>query len=54
MIGKALDAAGLGLDVVMAQTFSLKLDELERIDRLIAIAEARRNRTLREIDPSGR
>jgi hypothetical protein len=49
-IGEALDSAGFGIDVVMAQTYSLKLGDLERIDRLIANAEARRNATLREID----
>ena len=34
----------------MAQTLSLKLDDIERIDRMIAIAEARRNTILREVD----
>jgi hypothetical protein len=34
----------------MAQTLSIKLDDIERIDRMIAIAEARRNAILREID----
>jgi hypothetical protein len=46
----ALDAAGLTMDVVMAQTLALKIDEFERIDRMGAGAEARRNSALREID----
>jgi hypothetical protein len=45
-----LSAAGLTMDVVMAQTLDLKLDQVERIERLIASAEARRNNALREID----
>jgi hypothetical protein len=44
-VDKALASAGLGMDAVMVQTLSLKLDDIERID-----AEARRNTTLREID----
>ena len=38
------------MDAVMAQTLSLKLDDLERIERMIAVAEARRNIILREIE----
>ena len=34
----------------MAETLALKLKEVERIDRLTANCEARRNATLREID----
>ena len=45
-----LASTGLTMDAVMAQTLSLKLDDIERIDRMIAIAEARRNVVLREID----
>jgi hypothetical protein len=49
-VDKALATAGLSMDAVMAQTLSIKLEEVERIDRMIAISEARRNTTLREID----
>jgi hypothetical protein len=49
-VDKALASAGLGMDAVMVQTLSLKLDDIERIEHMIAIAEARRNTTLREID----
>jgi hypothetical protein len=43
-------AASLTMDAVMAQTLALKIDEVERIDRMVASAEARRNIALREID----
>jgi hypothetical protein len=49
-INKILASAGLGTDAVMAHTFSLKLDDVERIEHMTAIAEARRNTSLREID----
>jgi hypothetical protein len=38
------------MDHVMAQTLSKKLDDIERIDRMLANAEARRHLVLREID----
>ena len=34
----------------MSRTLSLKLDDIERIERMIAMAEARRNIILREIE----
>lgn len=40
----------LTLDAVMAQTLAVKLDDVERIDRMIASAEARRHLVLREVD----
>ena len=45
-----LASAGLTMDAVMAQTLSLKLDDIDRIDRMIATAEGRRNAILREVD----
>lgn len=48
-VDAALAAAGLGMDHVMAQTLRLRIGEIERIDRMIASAEARRSATLREI-----
>jgi hypothetical protein len=45
-----LDAAGLGIDHVMARTLAQRITEIERIDRMIAGLEARRAATLREID----
>jgi hypothetical protein len=44
-----LEGAGLGIDHVMAQTLRVRIDVIERIDRMIASAEARRAATLREI-----
>jgi hypothetical protein len=41
---------GLTLHDIMATGLTAKIDEIERIDRLIAIAESRRNASLREID----
>jgi hypothetical protein len=49
-VDKVLASAGLTMDTVLAQTLSLKLDEVERIEHLIAVAEARRNAALREIE----
>jgi len=45
-----LAAAGMSIDVVMAQTLSINLDDIERIDRMIATAEARRSLIMREIE----
>jgi hypothetical protein len=45
-----LAKAGLTMDAMMAQTLARNIDGVERIDRLVASAEARRNVALREID----
>jgi hypothetical protein len=45
-----LNKAGLTIDEVTARTLESKLDSFERLDRLLASAEARRNNPLREID----
>lgn len=49
-VNKLMAAANVTMDMVMADAFIEKLDSIERIDRLIAIAEARRNSILREVD----
>jgi hypothetical protein len=49
-IDALLEAAGLGIDTVMAQTLRLHIAEIERIERLVAAAEAARNTALREIE----
>ena len=49
-VDKLLASAGLTMDAVMAQTLSSNLDDIERIDRMIATAEVRRNAILREVD----
>ena len=44
-----LASAGLSIDDVMAQTVALKLEAIERIDRMLASAEGRRDAALREL-----
>lgn len=45
-----LKKAGLTMDDVMAQALALKMTEIEQINRMIALAEGRRNAALREVD----
>ena len=45
-----LDQIGLSMEAVTAKTVDAKLDSLERLDRILASVEARRNNALREID----
>ena len=45
-----LNKAGLTIDEATAKTLQDKLDSFERLDRMLASAEARRNNALREID----
>ncbi len=47
---RALDAAGLTINEITAKTLEHYLDSFERLDRMLASAEARRNNALREID----
>jgi hypothetical protein len=49
-VQELLDSAGLTMDSVMSQTLSKKMDDVERIDRMLASAEARRHIVLREVD----
>ncbi len=49
-VDAALAGGGKTIDEVTAEIFALKIDEIERIDRMVAGAEARRNVDLREID----
>jgi len=49
-IRKTLASLNLTFDDVLAQAFLIQIEQIERIDRLITIAEARRNDVLREID----
>jgi hypothetical protein len=49
-VDKILVSAGLGMDTVLAQTFAMHLNEIERLENLIGCKEARRNAALREID----
>jgi hypothetical protein len=50
LIDKLLAGTGLSIDALIAAALPAKLDDIERIDRLITIAESRRNAMLREID----
>jgi hypothetical protein len=45
-----LGKAGLTIGEATAKTLEIKIDVFERIDRMLASAEARRNNALREID----
>jgi ActR/RegA family two-component response regulator len=49
-INEALASAGLSMETVMANTLSVKLDEFERIGRMVTVAEARRSAALQEIE----
>ena len=51
MIDKLLAGAGVNIDALIVQALpERELDYIERIDRLAALAESRRNAMLREID----
>jgi hypothetical protein len=49
-VQELLDAAGRTMDDLMAPALAKELDNIERFDRLTAIAETRRNAGLHEID----
>ena len=50
LVDKLIADAGTSMDVLVVNARVEKLDDIERIDRLTAVAEARRNASLREID----
>jgi hypothetical protein len=49
-VNQALAAAGLTIDAVMAQTLTERIGDIERIERMMTAAEARRDTILRELD----
>src|SRR5215475_4326697 len=49
-VDELLASAGLTMDAVMAQTLCTYLDEVERIARMIASAEARRDAIVHEVE----
>ena len=49
-VNRMLASAGLTIDAVMAETLRANIDEIDRIERMTANAEARRNSALREIE----
>ena len=50
LVNELLTGAGMSMDTFLTQVLRDRIDEIERIDRLTAIAETRRNAALREID----
>jgi hypothetical protein len=50
LVDEFLTQAGESMQAFMADAHAQKLNDIERIDRLITIAESRRNTCLREID----
>lgn len=50
LVAEKLKSAGLDEEAIYAQTFAVKLDTFEKIDRIIMQTEARRNMVLREVD----
>ena len=49
-VDRHLATARLTMDAVMAETMSVEIELVEKMDRMIASAEIRRNATLREIE----
>jgi hypothetical protein len=50
LVDEFLAGAGLSMDRFMADALAKKLDDVERIDRLITTAASRRDASLREIE----
>ena len=50
LVDELLTDAGVSMDGLMANALAEKLDDIERIDRLISIVESRRNASLHEIE----
>jgi hypothetical protein len=50
LVHELLTDAGVSMDTFLTKVLCDKIDVIERIDRLSAIAETRRNGALREID----
>jgi hypothetical protein len=50
VVDRTFAVAGLTMDAVMGQMLAVEIDLVERIERMIASAETRRNATLREIE----
>jgi hypothetical protein len=49
-VDEVFTSTGVSMDTFMTKALRDKIDDIERIDRLTAIAETRRNAALREID----
>src|SRR6516225_761320 len=53
LVNELLTDAGTSMDSFMTKALGDRIDKIERIDRLTAIAETRRNAALREIERRG-
>jgi len=49
-IEAALVGAGLSMDIVVARAMMYRIEKMERLDRMLMSAEARRSAALRELD----
>jgi hypothetical protein len=49
-VNRLLESAGLTIDAIQAETLVMQLEAIERIERLEATAEHRRNAILHEIE----
>ena len=49
-VNTRLSAAGLDMDAVTTSTFAVRIDQFERIERMLAAAEVRRAAALNAID----
>ena len=49
-VSRLLDLAGLSEDAILAQTLAVKLDEIDRIDRMTFQAERRRDLAIQQIE----
>jgi ActR/RegA family two-component response regulator len=49
-VDSLLKSSEQGMEAVVAQTFAIELEQIERIERMIMHAEVRRNAALRELD----
>lgn len=49
-VTKVLKSCGIGWEIINADAAALRINEMERLNRMVISAEARRNATLREIE----
>jgi hypothetical protein len=50
IVDQHLKAMGLNMDAAIAQALAMRIDQFERIDRMVMNAEGRRNAALREVE----
>jgi hypothetical protein len=49
-VKRLLKSAGLDAGIIEAHALAMRLDDFERLDRMIALVEVRRNAAIREVD----